>query len=129
MIQYFHLEGHSPINIEAELDSNLGESAPSFTTIKYWMAEFKRRLRSCQDEHRTGRLNEVTTIEMVKKIHKMVLDYRRLKVHELDMVGFSKSALHRILTENLDMIKLCAKWVPRLLTMDHGWNMGPLLHT
>ena len=56
---------------------------------------------------------------MVKKIHKMVLDDRRLKVLELaDMVGISKSAVHRILTENLDMRKLCARWVPRLLTME-----------
>ena len=55
---------------------------------------------------------------MVKKIHKMVLDERRLKVRELaDMVGISKSAVHRILTENLDMRKLCARWVPRLLKM------------
>ena len=56
---------------------------------------------------------------MVKKIHKMVLDDRRLKVLELaDMVGISKSAVHRILTENLDMRKLYARWVPRLLTME-----------
>ncbi|EFN87818.1 hypothetical protein EAI_07086, partial [Harpegnathos saltator] len=32
---------------------------------------------SCQDERRNGRPNEVTTPEMVKKIHKMVLDDRR----------------------------------------------------
>ena len=56
---------------------------------------------------------------MVKKIHEMVLDDRLLKVHELaDMVGISKSAVHRILTENLDMRKLCARWLPRLLTME-----------
>ncbi|EFN88022.1 hypothetical protein EAI_06538, partial [Harpegnathos saltator] len=35
---------------------------------------------SCQNEHRSGRPNEVTTPEMVKKIHKIVLDDRRLKV-------------------------------------------------
>ncbi|XP_023231277.1 uncharacterized protein LOC111631292 [Centruroides sculpturatus] len=46
------------------------------------------------------------------------LDDSQLKVRELaDMVGISKSAVHRILTENLDMRKLCARWVPRLLTM------------
>ena len=38
---------------------------------------------------------------MVKKIHKMVLDDHRLKVRELaEMVGISKTAIHRILTEN-----------------------------
>ena len=88
VIQYFYLKGLSPTNIKAELDSTLGESAPSFTTIKYWVVEFKRGRTSCRNEHRSDRTNEVTTTEMVKKLHKMVLDDRRLKVRELaDMVG------------------------------------------
>ena len=81
-----------------------------FTTIKYWVAEFKRGRTSRQEEHRKGRPNDITTTEMVKKIHKMILDDRRLKVCELeDMVGISKSAVYRILTENLDMGKLYAR--------------------
>ena len=60
VIQYFHLKGLCPNNIKAELDSTLGESAPSFTTIKYWVADFKRGRTSFQDKHRSGRLNEVT---------------------------------------------------------------------
>ena len=83
VIQYLHLKGLSPTNIKAELDYTLEESAPSFTTIKYWVAEFKRGGASCQDEHRSGWPNEVIAIEMVKKIHKVVLEYRRLKVREL----------------------------------------------
>ncbi|XP_076667941.1 histone-lysine N-methyltransferase SETMAR-like [Andrena cerasifolii] len=103
---------------KAELDSTLGESAPSFTTVKYWVAEFKRGRTSCRDEHRSGRPNEVTAPEMVKKIYKMIVDDRRLKVRELaDMIGIPKSPVHRILTENLDMRKLCARWVPRLLAV------------
>ena len=119
VIQYFHLKGLSPTNIKAELDSTLEESAPSFTTVKYWVAEFKRGRTSCEDEHRSGRPSEVAIPEMVKKIHKMVLGDRRLKVRELaDMVNISKSAVHRILAENLEMRKLCARWVPRLLTIE-----------
>ena len=51
----------------------------------------------------------------------MVYEDRRLKVRELaDMVGISKSTIHRILTENLDMRKLCQRWVPRFLTMEQN---------
>ena len=99
VIQYFNLKGLSPINIKSELDSTLGESAPSFTTVKYWVEDFKRGRTSCQDEHRSGRPNEMTTTEMVKKIYKMILDDCRLNVCVLsNMKGIPKSAVHRILT-------------------------------
>ena len=66
------------------------------------MAEFKRGRASCKDKHLSSQQNEATMTEMVKKIHKMVLDVPWLKVRELaDMVGISKSAEYRILTENL----------------------------
>ena len=71
------------------------------------MEEFKQGRTSCRDKHRSGRPNEVNMTEIVKKIHKMVLDERRLKVRELaDIEGISKSAVHRMLTENLNMRKL-----------------------
>lgn len=101
-------------NIKSELDS----------TINYWVAKFQRSRTSCQDEHRSGRSNMVTTPEMVKKINKLILDHRRFKVHELaDMVDISKSATHRIFTENSDMFKLCARRVQRLLTMEQNSAM------
>ena len=71
VIQYIHLKGYSPTNIKAELDYSR-ECTPLFTTIKYWIAEFKPGRTGCQDEHRNGRPNEVTTTEMMKKIHDMV---------------------------------------------------------
>ena len=46
VIQYFHLKDLSPTNIKAELDSTLKESAPSYTTVKYWVAEFKRAAKT-----------------------------------------------------------------------------------
>ena len=49
----------------------------------------------------------------------MVLDNRRLKVRKLlaDMVGISKSAVHRILTENLYIRKLCTRVHPTTFEM------------
>ena len=113
------MKGLSPTNIKTELDFTVGEPTPSFTTITYWVAEFRRGRTSCQGENCSGRRNEVTTTEIIKKIRKMVLDERRLKVCDLvDMVGISKSAVYGILTENFEMRKLCARWVRRLLAME-----------
>lgn len=64
--------------LKNELDSTPSESSHSFTVVKYWAAQFKRRRVNCRDEHRSGQQNEVMIPEMVTKIHKAVLDERRL---------------------------------------------------
>jgi histone-lysine N-methyltransferase SETMAR len=49
----------------------------------------------------------------------MVLDDRWMKVRGIaETIGISKERVGYILHKNLDMKKLCAKWVPRLLTAD-----------
>jgi len=47
----------------------------------------------------------------------MVLDDRQMKVPEIaETIGISKERVGYILHEDLDTKKLCARWVPRLLT-------------
>jgi len=49
----------------------------------------------------------------------MVLDERRMKVREIaETIGISKESVGYILHEELDMKKLCTRWVPCLLTAD-----------
>jgi hypothetical protein len=49
----------------------------------------------------------------------MLLDDRRMKVHEIvEKIKNKKGRVGYILHKELDMKKLCAKWVPRLLTAD-----------
>jgi hypothetical protein len=49
----------------------------------------------------------------------MVLDDRLMKVHEIaETIGISKECLGYILHEELDMKKLCTRWVPHLFTAD-----------
>jgi histone-lysine N-methyltransferase SETMAR len=49
----------------------------------------------------------------------MLLVDRRMKVRETaETIGISKEGVGYILHEELDMKKLCARWVPRLLTTD-----------
>ena len=111
VIQYPYLEALNVTNIKAKLDFTVGESVPSLTTIKYWVAEFKRGPLCCQNQHRCGRPKEVTTTEMVKKIYKIVLDDRRLDVRELaDMVGISKSAVHSA-SSNYFLFSNLKKWL------------------
>ena len=56
---------------------------------------------------------------MIEKIYCIVMEDRRIKVREIDeIVGILVGAVHKILYEKLEMKKICARWVPRLLTND-----------
>jgi histone-lysine N-methyltransferase SETMAR len=49
----------------------------------------------------------------------MILDDGRMKVREIaETIGISKECVGYILHEELDMKKLCARWVPCLFTAD-----------
>ena len=91
------------------------DSSPSFSTIKKWAAEFKRD--RIEDDPREGRPKSAPPPEIIEQVHDVVLDDRRMKVREIaDTTGISKECVRYILHEELDMKKLCARWVPRSLT-------------
>lgn len=56
---------------------------------------------------------------MIAKIHDIVFNDRRVKVSEIvEIVGISDKRVRNILHQHLDMKKVSARWVPRLLTID-----------
>ena len=52
-----------------EIDCVYGDSAPSFTTVKFWAAEFKCGRKSLGDDERSGRPKTATTDENIVEIH------------------------------------------------------------
>ena len=85
-------KGNTPTQIKDELDSVYGDSAPSFITLKFWAAEFKRGPKRLGDDERSGRPKTATTDENIAKVHQMVLDDRRIKVREIaEVTNMSKN--------------------------------------
>jgi len=96
-----------------------GDPSPSFSTIKKWAAEFKRGRTRLEDDPREGRPKSATTPETIEQGHDMLLDDWRMKVLEIfETTGISKERVGYILHEQLNMKKLCARWVSRLFTTD-----------
>ena len=87
-----------------------GTSASVFATVYNWVNEFKRGSISTKDEHHSGRLVEVTTPEMLDKIHYIVLSDRRIKVNKI-VAATSKSqgTVFSILHEKLGVKKISAR--------------------
>ena len=112
------MKANTPTQIKDELDSVYGDSVPSFTTVKFLAAEFKRRHKSLGYDKRSGRPKTATTDENNAKVHQMVLDNRLIKAREItEVMNMSKEGVCHILNQHLGMRKLSARWVPRLLTV------------
>ncbi|GFW99567.1 histone-lysine N-methyltransferase SETMAR [Trichonephila clavipes] len=119
VIKYLFLRGNMRTQIEDELDGVYGDSAPSFTTVKLWAAEFKRGNKSLGDNECSGRPNTESTKENIAKVHQMLLDDHRIKVREIEeAVNISKERVCYILNQHFGMRKLSTRWVPCLLTLD-----------
>ena len=123
LIKHYFLRKKTIAQTKAKLDKYYGDSAPSLSMIKKWFTEFRCGRTSTENAERSGRPVEVSTPETIKKIHDMVLADRRLKVREIvEAIGISHGSVVSILSDHLGMRKLSARWVPRLLTIDHKRN-------
>ena len=119
VIQYLHQKGLTPKDIHNDMVATLVKDAPSYATVKKWVAEFKRGRQSLGDDPRPGRPVTVAMPEMVNNVHDIVMTDRRVTERYIASTdGITQERVHSILTEDLEMRKLLAHWVPRLLTVD-----------
>ena len=70
------LQGKEPKDIHAILTETLGEHAPSYATVKNWVAQFKRGDFSICDALRPWRPKTVTITEIIDQIHELILEDR-----------------------------------------------------
>jgi len=113
------LQGKAPKEIHAILTETLGEHAPSYATVKNWVAEFKRGDFSTCDAPCPGRHKTVTTPEIIDQIHELILEDGRISAKSIaEQLGISRKRVGSIIHEDLDMRKLSAKWVPQCLNAD-----------
>jgi hypothetical protein len=100
-----------------------GEEAMCRTQKYKWWKSFKEGRTSVDDDPRSGRPPTSKTEDNAAKVREVIRSNRRLTVREVaEEVRISKTVCHEILTENLGMHHIAAKFVPRLLTDDQKQN-------
>ncbi|GFW33798.1 putative mariner transposase [Trichonephila clavipes] len=107
------------VETKASLDKHYSDFAPGKSTIEKGFAKFKRGEMSTEDDARSEWPKEAVTDEKIKKIYKIIFDYRKVKLIEIaETLKISKERVGHIVNEYLDMRKLCSKWVPHEITID-----------
>jgi len=77
------LQGKAPKEIHAIPIETLGEHAPTYSTVKNWVVQFKRGDFSTCDAPRPGRPKTVTTPEIIDQIHDPILEDHRISAKSL----------------------------------------------
>jgi len=87
------------------------------TAVYKWVKCFSEGRESDADEKRSGRPATSRTEENIAKVRQIVRENRRLIVRSTaEQVNIDRETVRKILTEDLDMRKVCAKMVPKELT-------------
>lgn len=123
VIKYLFKKGLSGQEIHTDMVNVLGEDAPSYTTVKNWIAEFKRGRSSIDDAPRSGRPKTASTTEIIEQVHSIVNEYPSVSTRHLaDTVDISDERIRYILHEELHMKKFFGKVVPHTLTIQQKLN-------
>jgi len=94
-----------------------GDNAMKKTAVYRWMKRFSEERESVTDEERSGWPATSRTEEKIAKVRQIVRKNRQLTVRSItEQVNIDRETVRKILTEDLDMRKVCAKMVPKELT-------------
>jgi len=94
-----------------------GDNAMKKTAVYKWAKRFFEGRKSVTDEERSGRPATSRNEESIAKICQIMRENRRLIVRSIaEQVNIDRETVRKILTEDLDMRKVCAQMVPKELT-------------
>uniref|UniRef100_A0A8C4Q6F5 Uncharacterized protein n=1 Tax=Eptatretus burgeri TaxID=7764 RepID=A0A8C4Q6F5_EPTBU len=101
--------------------AKLGETpSESFAMLQQVHGEeTMSRTREVEDYPRSGRPSTIRRADNIERVKQMVRADRRLTVRMIaEELSINKDTVWSIITENLEMCKVCAKMVPKLLSED-----------
>ena len=91
-----------------------GDNAMKKRAVYKWVKRFSEGRESVTDEERSGRPATSKTEENIAKVRQIVHENRWLNVRSIEkQVNIDRETVSKILTEDLDMRKVCAKWSQR----------------
>lgn len=94
-----------------------GDELISKKSSYMWFKKFYEGKEQVVDEHRTGALKRTCKEENIKEVQKLVMQNHQTTVGMIsEAVGVSNGTVMIILTSDLKLHKICAKFVDRTLS-------------
>ena len=117
-----YIKCHIRLNIDSkqicnELCGKYGPRTISMRTVFRWFKAFKAWKFSFEDDTRPGRPKTSVTKANITAVKIVVKQDAQLSVKDIaSCTGISEGSVQTILKKHLDLRKVCARWVPHLLT-------------
>lgn len=120
VIEFLSAEGCSATAIHFRMKAVYGNSCVDRSTVARW-AKTLKDLDPCEssvlDHPRSGRPLSASDPEHQTQVDELIRSNRRIKQKDIsNKVGISQDRVHHILTNLLQYRRVCARWVPRMLT-------------
>jgi len=94
-----------------------GDNAMKKISVYKWLKHFSERRESVTDEGSSGRPATSRTEENIANFGQILHENRRLTVRSItEQRNIDTETVRKLLTEDLDVRKVCAKMVPKELT-------------
>jgi hypothetical protein len=96
-----------------------GDNAMKKTAVYKWVTHFSEGRESVTDKERSGQPATSRTEENIEKL--IIFCMKIVAVRSItEQANIDKETVRKILTEDLDMRKVCAKMVPKELTKEQN---------
>jgi histone-lysine N-methyltransferase SETMAR len=110
-------EGLSVTQIHQTLVSDGIKDTPSLHIVRRWVAEFKHGNESLSHRHHTGRQVTSVTRANIEQVRLLIEEDPYLSIKRVSTVlSISVGSAHTILHDHLNLKKVCARWIPHLLS-------------
>lgn len=120
VIRFLWSEGASGAEIYRRLSAQYGNSVLPQRSVYEWIEKFKNGRTSVTHEEGAGRPSTATTDDNIERVRDMVLLDRRVTIDEVaNRLQISHGSAYEIIHNRLGFHKVCARWVPKQLTMLH----------
>ncbi|XP_040066361.1 uncharacterized protein LOC120840002 [Ixodes scapularis] len=109
----------SQVETIRKIQTAFGDDAMSSTQIKEWYNRSKDGRTSVESEQRSGWPSACRNDQVIAEVNAVVMRDRHVTIREnTKEVGISTLSAHSIMTKDLAMNRVAAKFLPKLLTVE-----------